>query len=371
MTQRQPQQPKVYQRDIIDSLVEARSISDNNIYSKKSIDDLEESGSEFRRYGRILDLLREQAIYHLNVTVRAGRGQTKRLSPESLNLTKAQANSIRANAGELGSIKVFRLMEGIAYQLSMQRQTIMRMTTNIGGIPVVPESQIDKVNKEIQKLKQLVEDSKEQVSMQYNKGFRDFLYRVTNIINDSDVPDDMYEPIIREYAKSFPSLGDILDQMYVIISGPYRIPSLLEDQQHDQHFLAQEMRKNMLEDIKSSFHSLRDAIFSSLVETLSDIEKKSKEDTVKSRSEARELLNKIEKITKKSNSIVENSILGSDTEDLKLLKYMILEIDLSTNQEQIQDAVDKIRSQFELKVQPYQKNNTFEEDVMENIDFSF
>lgn len=360
---------KPFQRSIIQELVEQRKIYENQIYQVREVQEIDIQ--EFSRYERLLDLLREEAIYHLNIAVRSGKGKTKKLSPESLNLTKAQENAIKANAGRLGSIQVFKPMEVVSYKIHYQRAKIMRKTIDLGGVPVVPESKIQEVLSEIRELQELIEASKKQISEEYNLGFRDFLYRVTNIINESNVQDDLYKGIIEEYSRAFPTLGSILDQMHVIINGPYRIPSLLEDEYHDQHFLAQEMKTKMLKDVKDSFAKLKNALFNSLLECLSDIEEKASKNTIASRKEAKRLLQKVEKLTQKSSSIIEETILEDDTEDLVTLRLMLQPLEYYEDTENIQHQIDRIRDRFKLKASPQKEGTTFEESIMENLDLSF
>lgn len=355
-----------YQRQCIDDLLAERGES---TFYTPNYNQEEKPLKDYIRYDRILDALREESLWHLEISVRSGKGKTKKLTPESLNLKKEQAEALKANAGQLGNIQVFKQLDGISYRIHCMRQKIMSNALNIGGIPVIPNSKIDEVYAQIGELQQLVEMCKGEISENYQLAFRDFLYRITDIINASDVPEDEYETIIREYARSFPSLRDILDQMRVIINGPYRIPSLLEDQQHDQQILANEMRKNMLEDIKSSFKELKTSLISTLLDCLGDIEKEAHQDKTASRKEAKKLLNKIDALVGKSDIITEHLLLDEDTNDLINLKGLIQEINYSTDQDSIQDAINKIRKEF--SPQQRAEGTTFEESILENLDLSF
>lgn len=360
-----------FQRNIIDEIIKDRQVYDEQIYQAQKIE--EADIQQFNRYDRLLDLLREEAIYHLDISVRAGKGKTKKLSPESLNLTKAQENAIRANAGKLGSIQVFKPMDEVSYKIHYQRSKIMRKSVNLGGISVIPESKIQEVIAEITELQQVVEDSKQKISNEYNLGFRDYLYRITNIINESYVQEDLYDGIIREYARAFPTLGAILDQMQIIINGPYRIPSLLEDEFYDQHFLAQEMKTKMLQDVRDSFAELKNVLFYSLLDSLKDIENQASQNTnYISRKNIKRLLKKIEKLTSKSNEIIEETVLGEATEDLKTLRLMVEPLEYYEDTDNILNQIQHIRKRFNLDISNHSKEEkTFEESILENLDLTF
>lgn len=241
----------------------------------------EQPSPRIRRKRSKWDKLRNQPVYLLSMTVQVG---AQSLLLEGLHLgINSQVMKLLEDAAKGGyRANISQKLKDAAHKLQARQKTIYsRYTVLSEPFRLVHEASLPEALKAIEEMQQEAEQLRLEIVDSYQEEYTAFLVWAHQVLTQANLEGAAIEAALTQYADAYPTQEDFQECLQVVVEGPVKIPSLIEDAQ----IQAEEARKQATEEAakreREKLALLRrsqEALEQTLLSTLYDAQTRSRDE---------------------------------------------------------------------------------------------
>ncbi len=184
---------------------------------------------KIKKKRRPWDKLRDQPVYLLSMTVKVG-AQSLKLEGMHLGINE-QVMQLLEDAA-LGGYRatVSQKLKDAAHKLQARQKIIYNQYTVLSEpFRLVHEASLPDALKAIEEMQEEANTLRQDIIDAYEEEFTKFLHWAHQVLTQANLESTLIETALTQYADAYPTQEDFQECLRVIVEGPVKIPSLIED----------------------------------------------------------------------------------------------------------------------------------------------